>query len=62
MIAYAYPTSINAEKLGFGETGCFAVELAVDCNPPTAYMGFITLPEARAAADELKYEYSRHTY
>lgn len=26
-IAYAYPTSENAEKLGFADTGCYHIEI-----------------------------------
>jgi len=26
-IAYAYPTSENAEKLGFADTGCYYIEI-----------------------------------
>ena len=42
VIGYAYPTSIDASRCGFGATGCWTVEVAGKTIPAKTY------PEALA--------------
>lgn len=42
LIEYAYPTSVKAERAGFGETGCWYVALYPDID---ANFGGMPLPE-----------------
>ena len=52
-ITYCYPTSTNAKRFGFYNTGCYAVEIVEGCQPPRAVAGFATITQAAAHAEQL---------
>jgi len=55
-IAWSYPTSTNATKAGFAQTGCYSVEIRNGCNPPKQIRGFATKEQAEEYYDALKAE------
>jgi hypothetical protein len=63
-IEYAYPTSVKAEKAGFGKTGCWYVALYPDIS---AAFGGDIIPDsfrehkeqARQYADTLPHPYNK---
>ena len=52
-VEWSYPSSSNAQKFGFGKSGCYTVETACGCEPPEAIAGFKTLEEAKEFADKM---------
>lgn len=59
-IAYAYPSSPNAAKLGFNKTGCYTVEvLDAKTRASQSLAGFATFDEAEVWADGLKQPFDR---
>jgi len=59
-IEWSYPTSPNAERLGFPNTGCWTVEIVTD-DMPRAVKGFATLEEASANASAIALPWDRFT-
>ena len=58
-ICWSYPTSINAKRYGFYNTGCWTVEL-IDSrgyNLPKSVKGFAKLNDAKEYADTLQENY-----
>ena len=60
-VEWSYPTSDNAERLGFGKTGCYSVEVGEENKPFRAIIGFASLVEARFAAEAMPMPWSRLT-
>jgi hypothetical protein len=61
-ISYAYSSSINAERFGFGKTGCYCVELIrhnPGMQPPVSLAGFATWAGAWHYAKRLWFEFDR---
>ncbi len=63
-VSYSYPSSCNAERTGFGKTGCFTVSVERHATGSTAHVytvvsGHATRDEAFDAADKLPQEYGR---
>lgn len=59
-VEYAYPTSSNATRLGFGKTGCWCVELANRGNarPQHAVTGHANKEQAIKTAQALPHPWS----
>lgn len=57
---FSYPTSINAKRFGFYETGCYTVELIdhLGWDTPKALKGFLNKEDAIRYADSLQMSYS----
>lgn len=49
-VQWSYPTSTNAKKFGFNDTGCWCVEFQEGNNPPEAMQGFPSRSSALHAA------------
>ena len=60
-IAWAYPSSPDAERLGYSRTGCYTVETGWAGSPLAATAAFSTWTEARRYADAMPGQYSRYT-
>jgi len=63
-IGYAYPSSITAERLGAGETGCYFVETRrceTQVKPTSLYGPFATMGAADSHALAIDCEWSRYT-
>ena len=39
-VDWSYPSSPNAERAGFGKTGCWSVKLYCDTRPPQAIAAY----------------------
>ncbi|MGZ8432796.1 MAG: hypothetical protein ACXWYM_00430 [Candidatus Binatia bacterium] len=57
-VAWAYPSSTNATKYGFGKTGCYVVEVTTYkdgqfLSQKVVGGGFMTLADAEAVASPL---------
>lgn len=51
-VEWAYPTSPDANRLGFGTLGCWTVNIGPQGEPLTAVAGYHTREMAIAAATE----------
>lgn len=63
-VEWSYATSINAERFGFGQSGCFTVatvKYTPTMRPPKPLAGFATLNEARAYAESLPQQWDNLT-
>lgn len=60
-VAYAYPTSPDAVRFGFGNTGCYTVEMHQLNHAPKPVAAYATEAEARSHCERLPMEYSRHS-
>ena len=52
-VEYSYPTSPNAEKFGFGETGCWTVEILEPGKYPISCTAFEDIRDAINRALEM---------
>lgn len=60
-VSYAYPSSNDAERFGFGKTGCYVVGLgpADHSKPHSSVAGYATKAEAFEAADKMPEPFDR---
>lgn len=66
-VEWAYPTSTNAVKFGFGKVGCWVVQTIERSGswfvwPPKALKGFASKDDARAHGETLSCEWDRLAY
>jgi hypothetical protein len=59
-VEYSYPTSDNAKRFGFYQTGCYTVEIKT-LTRSKAVAGFAKIEEAKAYAEKLPGEWSTFT-
>lgn len=52
-VGYSYPSSSNAKRFGFYETGCYTVSILEGIKPPRAIAGFATKEEAESHGETL---------
>jgi hypothetical protein len=57
-VEWSYPTSTNAKRFGFHDTGCWTVQLTKGIRPPKATAGFKTREEAMAHAETMSEKWS----
>lgn len=58
-IDWSYPTSTNAERLGFARTGCWTVSIASGNRVAVAVAGFPTESQAAEHARSLSMPFGR---
>lgn len=63
-VAYSYPSSPNAEKFGFGKTGCYTVSLVALSpvrKPPVSVIGLASLESAKAYANTMPEPWDKYS-
>jgi hypothetical protein len=58
MVDYSYPTSPNAQKFGFNQSGCYTVTIIFGIRTPKSLAGFATKEEAIKYAETLPHEWN----